>query len=953
MKLPQYLLLLLLLSFSTVSAEETSSGGGDGCGSFLNPKSFSSYSCPLGAINISNGNTAPTNNNIITTEGNNGGEGDNQEEEKEQTLSHIDFKTGEYTCVVGEGEKTFESKLPSDCQNKLRKAIPPLSQQDKLNSDIKQNLVKFSNRFTEFGIKFDTSAFDSAFDTGSISNQITRVQAKAADSKTGRIHWDDVFKDMTKGDKIDSHTNFETTVSAILAGVFTVDPTFFEDGYVDKAGRVTINESMYFKNVFFSQFNKNDGVFNGIWDWVATLVGAGSSKKEKNKVIMDIKSPVDFMDKQVLGFIVQIAEAFRKAYNEIIVIFFLFGGIYSSSYYAFRKMQEKYGNEPFQINKISFLSTAIMSFVFFAAPIVNDGKVNEPSFRVETSENMTKEEKILQLSNFSSLAQETLRFAVQNGAYYANLTSDYAMHAYLWLIAKKNGFFSINSNDISDLYGELNDLNNRKVILSSQLNFYENVCRPNFYFEKAATFSQDEKIQKKFDMVMKNKEALSSVGIEADRLSYKFCAGLQNEIMRESENIGVASYALKDRLSIYVSLYNTSSESGKAIKGLGNLMVFGQNTFGWIFSPAVPVSYYFFKESDIFLYDKVVDRKENQKLFSRMMDRNTDKYRKIHDIKLTTGSRLENTILTITTNNYINGGFWFLVPGFSSLYDSINGTLQKAYMSDIDLFNKESTDGESAGGLISSFGSLLGKLPFVSYVKGLFGKLVEETSDSTGKKSKYFAMMLSVLAFIVSITIISFVITTVTILVISAYLVLKITMYFIEILMTFLVIPILGIYYTIISKGGGKNYIANFSIHTAMLFVTPILIVFISSLIIPLSELFEQIFAALMNVIYVVIQDGETFLRTTTEASNATGASAGKVEAIGASIQKIFVLTSLAGMTKVFTAFATLLMGIIAITTSKGWFMKLAGLDGAMDSFKEGMSEVKNSAAGKAINPVG
>jgi len=953
MKLSQYLFLFFLLSFSIVSAEETSSGGGDGCGSFLNPTSFSSYSCPLGAINISSGDSSPTNNNIITTGNNNEGGGDEQEEEKEQTLSYIDFKTGEYACVVGEGEKTFESKLPSDCQNKLRKAIPPLSQQDKLNSDIKQNLVKFSNRFTEFGIKFDTSAFDSAFDTGSISNQITRVQAKAADSKTGMIHWDDVFKDMIKDNKIDSHTNFETTVSAILAGIFTVDPTFFEDGYVDKAGRVSVNERLYFKNVFYEQFNKNDGVGDGIWDWVASLVGAGQSEKEKKKVIVDIKSPMDFMDKQVLGFIVQIAEAFRKAYNEIIVIFFLLGGIYSSSYYAFRKMQEKYGNEPFQINKISFLSTAIMSFVFFAAPIVDDGKVNEPSFRVQTSDNMTEEEKLLQLSNFSSLAQETLRFAVQNGAYYANLTSDYAMHAYLWLIAKKNGFFSINANDINDLYGELNDLNNRKIILSSQLNFYENVCRPNFYFENAETFSQDEEIQKKFDMVMKNKEALSSVGIEADRLSYKFCASLQNQIMRESENIGVASYALKDRLNIYVSLYNTSSESGKAIKGLGNLMIFGQNTFGWIFSPAVPVSYYFFKRSDIFLYDKVVDREENKKLFSRMMERNTDKYRKVHDIKLGTGNRLENSILALTTNNYIQNGFWFIVPGFSSIYDSINGTLQKSYMSDIDLFNKDITDGEAAGGIISSFGSLIGKLNPISAVKGAFSSLLDETSDSTGKKSKFFAMMLSLMAFFISITIITFVITTVTIIVISAYLVLKITMYFVEILMTFLVIPILGIYYTIISKGGGKNYIANFSIHTAMLFVTPVLIVFISSLIIPLSELFEQIFAALMNVIYVVIRDGETFLRTTVETSNATGASAGTIEGVTASIQKIFVLTSLMGMTKVFTAFATLLMGFIAITTSKGWLMKLAGLDGAVDSFKEGMSEIKHSTAGKAINPVG
>jgi len=68
---------------------------------------------------------------------------------------------------------------------------------------------------------------------------------------------------------------------------------------------------------------------------------------------------------------------------------------------------------------------------------------------------------------------------------------------------------------------------------------------------------------------------------------------------------------------------------------------------------------------------------------------------------------------------------------------------------------------------------------------------------------------------------------------------------------------------------------------------------------------------------------------------------------------KSLLVIGIEGMTTIFSYFAILIISIILILNYKSWFMKMVGMEGGMDVMRENGSELRQGAAGKALNPVG
>jgi len=883
-----------------------------GCGGLSSPNNFSDYSCP-------------------------------KIDGEESTLEQIDFSNGYIQCHYGKTGATTRPAFKTNCKEKSNAEIESIRVQKKdaaLAGAISSKISKFENRFNRYGLKLNSTLFLDALNTTKRNKEIDEVKNKA---KSNKQPWEDTIATALNANPIDSHTNYRGSLSAIMAGVFTMDPSYFIEGYVDAAGRLTLRKD--FKSSAIVP--KTD---NGFWSGVLDSMGFDTDYSNA-KIIYE--SPLDFIDRQVLGYIFDIAEALRKTYNEIILIIFLFAAVFSGGYYAFNKFMERQSKTPFDINKSQFVITAIMSFLFFAAPISDDKKVNSRTEGVPTTETTSG----YQVENASTLAQETLRYSISMGTYYANKSSDYLMQAYLTFIGRKEGFLNLSENKLNALKSSVDSINREKYMLNSKLNFYENVCQPYYWKDNISIFNSSQYKRQGYYNTTLNTPKLDAVGITADRLSYTYCASLEQEIMKDVDSIVLASAEVKDRVGLYLAIHNTDKKSQKAITTLVKMMATGQSSLGWMFVPIVPVSYYFFSQSNVFLYDVVSTKEERREVWSNKIKNISRIEREKLDLDTSWSEGLEDVAVELMSTSVMQSGYYFLVPGFGDLFKHLDTTFNKIYMSDIDLYNAERGDknlGEA--GIVSK---VLNKAKSVVLAVGggplaiVFDKLTsltKSTIDAFGAKKKWVSVALTIAAFVISIYMITFIISTVTIMVISGLLTLKIVLFFIKLLVIFMVIPLLGIHSAIMQKNGGKNGFGEFALQNVTIFSTPIIIVLIASLIIPASVVFEELFSMIIYTLHAVLQEGESLLAIASSNSNGTAEAGG---GLAASIQKIFVLSSLEGMVTMFSAFSTLIAGVIMLYSFEGLIEKLVGITSSGDTFKEASSELRQGGAGKVMNPIG
>jgi len=866
------------------------------------------------------------------------------------TIVSVNLQEGQFYCRYGgdDGE-TMPAPISLECMEEFNSKADDTDP----SPGLKEKLSTFYNRVPSSSEEVYTAAsFDKSLNTKKVNSDLKEVKAF---NKSGKNAWENTLQTALNKYKIDSHTDYDRTLSSILAATFTIDPSYFKTGYLDNTtGEVMLLDDK--KEIVNNNSIKSIG--QAWYEW--------GSKNDVNHVTVTSPSPLDFMSKLVLGYLIKISEALRKVYNEAIMIFFLMGGIYSIGYYAFRKSLEKYGNEPFQMNKISFLSAAIISMVFFSAPTIKDGDVSSTAFIANSTETNA-------IENWSSLAQETVRYSIQSGTYFANLSSDLVMQAYLSLVGREAGFMNVNPGTIGEFESAIAGVNSKKKILGAQLNFYEDVCRK--YFSK-----EGDDLFPATPMAIKNannsnndaKGVLSGKGITAKRLDYTACLKMEKSIDQYSANIQKEIIGMQSKATTMREVYNNDGDSAKGLDRLVGLMSYGQNAFGWVFVAAIPVSYFFFDNSEMFLYEHKVGNKTaggKGSLIAALQNKGEN-----HDTEQGFVSEIsdasQDAILALGTSSMVTNSFWFLVPGFSDIFESIDKQFAKIMGMDEKGLPGDKKDGNALlSKFTASIGALASKIPYVSSLLEGLRKYVSGGSGAGGAISFAF----TIAAFYIAVLVIVYAISATTIVAISAMLVLKITLFYIELMMFFMAIPIMGIYYTVLNKGGGKNYLAHFSQSVAMIFVTPLLIVFITAMLIPAAEFFSNFFDLMMKMLYVVMDEGGTALSdinqaaTTTQVENAgigewlsnkwtalkgngsiwtpTGVNTG-------AMQKVVTLISLNGMTKIFSYFATLIISLILIVNYKSWFSKMVGIDGGVDSMKEVSGEMKQGAGGKALNPL-
>ena len=875
--------------------------------------------------------------------------GKGEQEGKEVTLDEVNVIRGTATCVIDKGGNHEELKIiDNDCDESIAKDVSS-NKGDAMLSHSKSNMEKYMNRMENRGVIFDKSLIDS-LKKSPILSDIQKLQDLA---KQGGDAYKKAFSNMVKSLKADSRTDYSHTLAAILAGTFTLDPDYFKKGYINGAGEISLKPEF---TKLQSVSKDATTLIGGVFKWFSQIFSKDDGVKEQISSI----GPISFMDKQVLGYFVIVSEGLRKVYDNLSMILAALGVLFSIGYYAFRKTLEKYGNEPFQSNQLSFFASLAFAIMFFTAPIIHDGELSPSNgtFKFQNKEDA---------KNWSSLAQEAIRQTVQTSTYFANYSADIVMQGYLQLLAYKMGVINISESEIKAKEGRLLDAEKLKIGMLKELDFYEEVCRPYFELKEDELFSKQGTQQRLGDINNNNNEGkgkafLQSKQIEADLLGYDGCSIVEAHVAKTLYSSLKRHISLAEEIKSQASFINANVESIEKVTGLFTLLTFSHNMSGWVFVPVIPVSYFYFSNSDLFLYSNATDDTKQISIAEGIVNADNNAKARSEDKDVGVGAIAEEGLKSILGSSIVKSTFWFIVPGFSELYKSLKEQLQGMYISTVDIYNanlakKKSEDGAAKDILAKGVKKLSKLVNKASWVGKIISTLLDVIVGSSGEKSSFVYAALGIIAFYISVILITYMVSLITIMVVSAYLSFQVVMYFIEVLLTFFTAPFLGVYFAFMSKGSTKNYLSHFGVTLGVLFASPILIVLIGSLLIPISMLFDTIFGQIMAIIMAVLDVGSQSL---TDALTSSTPHEGFPADIGdaatrvsTSMDRIMTTTSLQGMVMIFSKFSTLVLSVVMIHNYKDWFTQKAGLDGGMNMTKETTSEIKSGVAGKALNPVG
>jgi hypothetical protein len=810
------------------------------------------------------------------------------------------------------------------------------------------------------GVKLTNGTIDTA--AQSVFNGINKLSPNAADSATAystvplRKEIDKAL-DLVSGKgnsitqsgilnslpPIDSHSKKEGTVPAILTGVLTLDGDYFEHSggkvrFINELGEASINPD-------YINITKDNTILTG------TILNKIRSVFTKEGNLETTKfatfNPMAFMDLQVLGFYVYLSENLISGYMDIVYIIFMMASVGASGLYGYKKFFQKSAGADFKVNKMTYVTTAVAGFLFFTAPVIRDN--------VETTGAISKAIYTSGITSTagqygsSTIAQQTVRYAAQLGTYFANVESDYAMQAFLALIRFKQGFFEDPKTISYSFEKRLKTIEGNLLQASFYSNYISNVCVPYFGENFQNMTSSDAKNSVLTSGGKEQTINLKKTGMGADRLNINTCIVAANNLNDISKNVIVAKKDFLQEAQTYTNMYARSSTDdgdgviGKSVqknfKDFMQMMIWTQNTFGWMASITPHASYLFFKNVNAFQYgtgllhnnvtDK--DRKEN---FA-----NGEKSEAKQDGTTTSAGEYVTGAVESVTGSIIGvvaqNSAWFMVPGFSNIYGFLNERLQ-SFAFKGGTGNQSEFGGridymlDSMVGLISS--TPIGKILLVPF-KGF--------ASAMGATDPYvkLQLLITLISFLLALVITCTMISTVTVLIVTVFLAFKIVMYFVELIIFFMSVPIVGIYSALLSEDPQK-YMQTFGKNLAMLVISPLMIVTSSYLVLPISELFKGLFSALVTLLFRIFDKGEDELNMDVVGTNILD-----------TLSKVTALASMQGVADIFAMMSTIIISYIVIFNYKEWFTKLIGLDGVTDHTKSAYSDFKSKGE-KYISPL-
>lgn len=281
---------------------------------------------------------------------------------------------------------------------------------------------------------------------------------------------------------MDSHSEYRQTIPAILTGLLTFDPQYFgknasgQSTIVNSVGELDLNPEMV--KVYYPDHTKDNFLAKTMDKMVRFLI-----QKDPAEQIKQFK-PVEFMDQQVLGFLVYLMAALQTGYMRVLNYVFMIGaiGMITAMYYRvaihnlINTVKNKIigGADP-QLNtgkgaiapKHGVTITMIFSLVFFLSP----------SIKVDFESPIKDKE--WQMQSYATPAQELVRYCAQSGTMFANRANDYAMKAYIALLNFKMGFVKDGlPKYIGEVSDEMAQIEADKAKLAASAALYNNYCKP-------------------------------------------------------------------------------------------------------------------------------------------------------------------------------------------------------------------------------------------------------------------------------------------------------------------------------------------------------------------------------------------------------------------------------------------------------------------------------------------
>lgn len=739
---------------------------------------------------------------------------------------------------------------------------------------------------------------------------------------------------------IDSHTNREGTVPAIITGVMTLDGDYFEHSggkvhYINEVGEASINPE-------YIKLSKDNSILTGT---LLTKIGSffGTSASQIGTNNFSTFNPMAFMDLQVLGFYVYLSENLIAGYMDIVYLIFMMASVSAAGLYAYKKFFQKTAGQDFRVNKMTYVATAVSGFLFFTAPVITEnvettGAIANAIYKNginDTSRNY----------GCSTLAQQTVRYAAQMGTYFGNLESDYAMQAFLALIRFKQGFFDDPVALQKSFEMRLQTIEGELTQASFYANFIDNVCTPYFgpgFENMSADQAANMKLTSGGDA---QSQELAKTGMQAKRLSVTACTDAVRSLNTTSQKVIVAKKDFLNELETYENMYKQTGGSviGKDVqenfKDFMQMMVWTQNTFGWMASITPHSSYLFFKNAHAFQYGTGIlannvsedDRKNNAANGEAANAKQVGESTSLAEYATGSVESATGSVIGIFAEN----APWFMVPGFSNIYSFVNDRLQS--FSFKGGTGERTPLGDRIKGVVDDMLAIVTSIPVVGTI---IAKLIYTFQTALGIDSYVkLQILITLVSFFVAMAITSMMIATVTVLVVTVFLAFKIVMYFVELIVFFMSVPVVGIYAALLSEEPQK-YMETFGKNLAMLVITPLMIVTSSYLVLPISEFFKGLFSALVTLLFRIFDKGETELNMDYTGTNILD-----------TISKLVALSSMQGVADIFAMISTIIISGIIIFNYKEWFTKLIGLDGVMDHTQGAYDEFKQKGE-KYISPL-
>lgn len=837
----------------------------------------------------------------------------------ESTLMSINPQNGNAVCVYRgpNGERTSIT-LRTECKIPLNTKLT--------DGTVHASAIMMGRGTTEkLGYRVDPDIFE----TKGLREKMTTVKGDLS----GRNSFDEIASGL---DPIDSHSSFQNTVPSIITGILTLDGDYFENvggkvRYINELGEIALNQDKI-------TVTRNSSWTGRIWENVKALIYSPGEVTTTNTASYQSFNPMKFMDQQVLGFYVYLSQNLMAGYMSIVYTIFMLGAMWGGSYYAFKKFMSKSGEESFKVNKIAYLMTASLGFIYFTAPLVSDnvdktGAISKAIYKDSSGADSSSN------YGYSTLAQQTVRYAAQLGTYFGNVESDYAMKAYLALLRFKQGMLENPTNAIDAVNDRVTAIENKMLEAAFAANYLQTVCKP--YFNGVDVYKLTPTQVQQLSMTSKTPtgdQILSASGISADRLNIATCLQMNQRLSDIASSVINTKKAVNNELNTYSDMYDNTSTSFGGSSSEQNmffnfmqLMVWTQNNFGWIASITPHSSYLFFKNIGVFEYRSgMMDRSESDDTnnFSQAADDNLAQQGEMSE-KITSApfDMLEGAS-SVIIGTIVNNSTWFLVPGFSNVYGFFKTHLQEiSFKGGTGEFT---TMASRLNNMKDALIGVVGKIPFIG---ALFDKVGGFITAVMGIDDYIqFQILITFLSFFLAMWVVTTMIATVTVLSVTVFLTFKIVMYYVELIIFFMASPIVGIYTTIISAEP-QQYLKNFATHLGMLIITPMLIVSASYLVLPISEFFKGLFSALVTLIFKVFEKGADEMNYDVVGTNVLD-----------SLTKQTALASMQGVSEIFAMVSTIIISYIIIFNYKEWFTKLIGLDGVIAHTKSAYSEMREKS---------